>query len=498
MGVPDSQTSVDTALDAILDDPLRVLPTLNEDGSRRWIKPRPMPGRFLTRRRVVAYGLIALFTVLPFVKVGGRPAVLLDVPSRRFHIFGHTFLPTDTLLLALLMVGTFVTIFLITAMFGRVWCGWACPQTVYMEFVFRPIERLFHGTPGRAKKGPLAGPGGRMLRPAVYLVVCLWLSHTFLAYFVGVDALRVWVTRSPVDHPVSFLIIAGVTALMMFDFLYFREQMCLVACPYGRFQSALLDRHSMIIGYDTARGEPRGRPRKLKGDVALSVLSPTETRIGDCVDCHLCVATCPTGIDIRRGLQMECIGCAQCIDACDSVMDKLHRPRGLIGYSSQARLMGEKVRLVRPRVLIYPAILLVIASVFFGLLLTQAPANVSVLRGMGNPFEVLTDGRVSNGVSVKIFNRADRPVVFEIGVDQKSMTVETAENPVTVEAGVSRTVPIRVVAPAAEFTGGNARAHLVVRADGGFVVHRWLTLLGPRPAGMHASPDDADPKGDSK
>jgi cytochrome c oxidase accessory protein FixG len=487
MSMPEQTQSAGVTIepDDLLDDPLRVLSTLNEDGSRRWIKPRPSPGRFLTRRRIVAYALIALFTILPFIKVGGNPIVLLDVPARRFHIFGYTFLPTDTLLLALLLVGTFVTIFLLTAIFGRVWCGWACPQTVYMEFVFRPIERLFHGTPGRSKKGPLAGPMGKFLRPIVYLGVCLWLSHTFLAYFVGVDALRIWVTRSPIDHPVSFLIIAGVTGLMMFDFLYFREQMCLVACPYGRFQSVLLDRNSVIVGYDAVRGEPRGRPKKVKGDVALAVLPADAPRTGDCVDCHLCVATCPTGIDIRRGLQMECIGCAQCIDACDAVMDKLHRPRGLIGYSSQSRLAGEKSRFFRPRVLIYPTILMAIAVAFFSLLLTQAPANVSVLRGAGKPYDVLPGGMIANGARVKIFNRERGPVSFFVAVDHDSMSVTGEENPIIVPGEQSRTVAIRVLAPASAFATGNAAAQILVTTPQGFAARRPLTLMGPRHVEEH-------------
>jgi cytochrome c oxidase accessory protein FixG len=478
---------VDQVHDAtgIPDDPLRVLPTLNDDGSRRWIKPRPSPGRFLTRRRVVAYLLIAVFTVLPFLKMGGNPLILLNVPARRFHIFGHTFLPTDTLLLALLMVGTFVTIFFVTAMFGRVWCGWACPQTVYMEFVFRPIERLFHGTPGRAKKGPLAGPAGKFLRPVVYLLVCLWLSHTFLAYFVGVDQLRVWVTRSPFDHPVSFLIIAFVTVLMMFDFLYFREQMCLVACPYGRFQSVMLDRNSLIVGYDVNRGEPRGKPKGKASqgkDVSLAVLAGESAKAGDCVDCHMCVATCPTGIDIRKGLQMECIGCAQCIDACDAVMDKLHRPRGLIGYTTQTRLAKEKPKFIRPRVLIYPSILVVIATAFFALLLTQAPANVSVLRGFGKPYDVLPSGEISNHARVKIFNREDVARAYTVAIDAKEMSVVGEENPIIVPAGQYKTVPIQVVAPASAFGTGKAGVQVLVSTDG-FSTRRVLTLMGPRPTG---------------
>lgn len=329
-------------------EPPRVLATLNDDGSRRWLKPRVSPGRFLSRRRAVAYGLILLFTAIPYIQVGGRPLVLLDLPARRFTIFGVTFLPTDTVLLALFMVSVFVGVFLLTALLGRVWCGWACPQTVYMEFVYRPIERLLEGSPGRRRKGVLAESGvGKVLKFGAFLVVSLFLAHTFLAYFVGVERLAHWVTRSPLEHPSGFLIVAAVTGLMLFDFGYFREQMCLVACPYGRFQSALLDRSSLIVSYDRKRGEPRGRKT-----VSLPLVDGAGSARGDCVDCGLCVATCPTGIDIREGLQMECVHCAQCIDACDAVMTKLGMPRGLIRYSSQDAIEGKQARFLRPRVVI--------------------------------------------------------------------------------------------------------------------------------------------------
>jgi cytochrome c oxidase accessory protein FixG len=315
--------------------------TMRDDGSRRWMYPRRSPGRFWHARRVLAYFLIAVFTLVPYIHVGGKPLVLLDIPARQFTILGFTFLPTDTVLLALLMVSGILGIALVTALLGRVWCGWMCPQTVYMEFLYRPIERLFDGPPGiRHTPGKKSSPLRKVLKYVVYLLFSAFLAHTFLAYFVGVKSLAVWVTRSPLEHPAAFLLMVGVTGLMMFDFSYFREQVCLVACPYGRFQSVMLDRDSLIVIYDPKRGEPRAKGRREEGD-----------GLGDCVDCGMCTDTCPTGIDIRDGLQMECVNCTQCIDACDSMMERLGKPRGLIRFSSQARIAGESSRFLRPRVI---------------------------------------------------------------------------------------------------------------------------------------------------
>lgn len=495
-----------------------VLSTLNEDGTRRWICPRPSPGRFLRARRIVAWVLILIFTVIPYIRVGGRPLMLLDVAARRFTIFGATFLPTDSLLLALLLVGITVTVFLVTALFGRVWCGWACPQTVYMEFVFRPIERLFKGTPGRRRAGGTGASGaGTVLKYAVYLLVSLYLAHTFLAYFVGVERLAQWVRRSPLEHPSSFLIMVVVTGLMMFDFSYFREQTCIVACPYGRFQSVMLDRQSLIITYDRRRGEPRGKVRARRPDraapaervVALPVRpapvrdgpraeapgaagADWETRpTGDCVVCGLCVATCPTGIDIRNGLQMECIGCAQCIDACDAVMTKLGRPRGLIRYSSQAAVEGERPRLLRARVVVYPAILAVIASIFTGVLVTRAPADVTVLRGLGAPFSTMPDGRIGNAVRLKIVNRTDRAASYRFDAAAAEgparVDVVAEEDPVAVEGGQSRTVPAMIVTDGSAFVRGTLDVQVRVTDGAAFTRTLRYRLLGPGSAAHPAA-----------
>ncbi len=456
-----------------------VLSTLNDDGSRRWMKPRVSDGRFLTRRRIVAYLLIGIFALLPLARINGHPIVLLDIAVRRFHIFGATFYPTDTLLLALLLVGVFLAIFWITALLGRIWCGWACPQTVYMEFLYRPIEWFMEGAPGRKPRGVLQTTAfGKFLKHALFLVCSLVLSHIFLAYFVSWDNLRHWVFGSPTNHPIGFATVVLVTGGMLFNFGYFREQTCLLACPYGRFQSVLLDRYSLVIRYDATRGEPRGAKSKRPASIALPVLEPAPA--GDCIDCRMCVTTCPTGIDIRNGLQMECVGCAQCIDACDAVMTKIDRPRGLIRYSSQAAMEGAKFKTMRPRVVLYPLVLLLLGTLFTVVLLNTGIAEVTILRGLGQPFHILPSGEIANTARVKITNRLERPAVFTLalsGVDGARLS--PAATPVSVPPGKTLTLPTQILAPSAAFAAGRARAAITITGPDSFKQEVPFMLLGP-------------------
>ncbi len=469
----------------LLEPEQRVLSTLEKDGSRRWLSPRVSKGAFLTQRRAVAYLLIILFTLTPYLRLNGKPLVLLDVIRREFTLFGYTFLPTDTILLALLIVTVLVGIFLMTALFGRVWCGWACPQTVYMEFVYRPIERLFAGTQGKGgtpgKRKEVAG-WRKPARIGVYLIVSMFLAHTFLAYFVGVQSLFKWVTSSPFDHPVAFVVMVATTGLMMFDFGFFREQTCIIACPYGRLQSALLDRQSLIVTYDEKRGEPRGKLRK--GDDSK----------GDCVDCHLCVDTCPTGIDIREGLQMECIGCAQCIDACAPVMAKLGREKGLIRYSTQAAMQGEKNHLIRPRVVIYPAIMLAVLTLFGVMLVNKKSADIVMLRNLGSPFTVMDDGQVANSMRIKITNRTDAPASYYVEPAEEHISrIEIAENPLLIGPGESLTEGVLIVAPRSAFLAGMLDTRIRIYDGADFDEQVSCRLLGPAGKAPKPTASSADP-----
>jgi cytochrome c oxidase accessory protein FixG len=450
----------------------RVLPTLNEDGSRRWIRPHWSRGPWSRARLVVGYALMGFFLTLPHLRWNAKPWVLLDLPRREFTFFGTTFLPTDTLLLMLLGLSVLTGIFLITALWGRAWCGWGCPQTIYMEFVFRPIERLIEGGERGsrrmdAEKGKFHAK--RWLKHLIFLVIAAILAHTFLAYFVGTDALAVWIWQSPFEHPTPFLVMAVTTLLILADFGYFREQVCLVACPYGRWQSALLDKQSLIVAYDYNRGEPRGHGKDRAG-------------LGDCVDCNACVVTCPTGIDIRQGLQMECIHCTQCMDACDTIMQKVNKPRGLIRYSSQAALAGQPPRLLRPRTVLYPLAFVLFSGTFVWQVQNKAPADVTLLGPLGAPYRVEQDGRITNQVRVRIANRTrgERAYTYQV-LEGFSLgaTVIAPVNPLVVPPGEMGTASFFIQLPAESYARGVVTVTVRVTELSGFSLDVPFRLTGP-------------------
>jgi cytochrome c oxidase accessory protein FixG len=461
----------------------RVLATLNRDGTRRWIRPRLSLGTFRSARTVVAWILMVIFVALPHVRWNDAPLILLNIPAHEFTLFGTTFLPTDTRLLMLLGLAIGSGVFLATALFGRVWCGWACPQTVYMEFLFRPIERLFEGSYAKQKRLDLKGISvRRVAKNLVFALIACFLAHTFLAYFVGWHQLLRWIQSSPADHPVAFLVMGGTTAAMILDFTWFREQTCVVACPYGRFQSVLLDRASLIVGYDRSRGEPRGKKKNTRrAPTALPVVDvPSEPR-GDCVDCNACVITCPTGIDIRDGLQMECIHCTQCMDACDAIMGKLGRPKGLIRYTSQDEANGKTRKgLIRPRVVVYSAILLGMTVLLAIGLSSRGTAKLTVLRGLGAPYTTLPGGAISNQLRAKIQNQSNVERAYAIFVVAPfNATLVAPENPLTVPPGESRTTLIFVNTPAEAFTAGDSLDISIRITSAEFTAQQEWTLLGP-------------------
>ena len=463
----------------ILESPEDVLTTLRADGRRTWMYPTESRGRLWRQRLVLGWALIALFVALPVVRVKGKPAVLLDVAAREFTFFGTTFYPTDTLYLMLFGISALLSIALLTALLGRVWCGWGCPQTVYLEFVFRPIERLFEGKEHvRQRRDARKGlTWDRLWRKgakwAVYVVISVALAHVFVSYFVGWERLTEWMTGPPTEHWGYFLLMAGTSALVAFDFGVFREQMCTITCPYARFQSVLMDEDSMIVSYDPGRGEPRGKGKARE--------AKDGTPLGDCVDCFACVRTCPTGIDIRDGLQMECIACTQCIDACDAIMNATNQPRGLIRYTSEHALEGKKTRVVRPRTTIYGGLLVALVTLLGVGLATRGAYDVDVGRAVGAPFVELPDGQVANRLRVRVRNQTPTDAAFTLeAAEPAGASVRlVGRPPVRVGAGAMVRTEAWVVAPPEAFAGGTAATTLRLVFEDGTVEAVPFTLLGP-------------------
>ncbi len=386
---------------------------LNARGGRNKLHPADVHGRFLRWRRIVYAVLILHYLALPFIKNGAHPAIHLDIEARRFYLAGQAFNAQDVWLIVFLLAAFAFGLVFVTSWAGRVWCGWACPQTVFLEGVYRPIERWIEGNSTQRQRLD-ESPWGvrklalRVIKQFIYVAVSLALAHWALAFFVPVPQLTQIVLHGPAGHATLFKWAMGLTALIWFNFAWFREQLCVIVCPYGRLQSVLLDKQSLIIGYDESRGEPRGKK--------LKVLQGDSPRVGDCIDCGLCVRVCPTGIDIRQGPQMECIGCAQCIDACDDVMKHVERPRGLIRYDSLVGFEGGEKKVLRPRLMIYGSLSVAAAfAVFIDVATLRSPFEANLLRGHGTTY-VLDGNSIRDQFELHVVNKHVGPADFEISI----------------------------------------------------------------------------------
>ncbi|HEX7365538.1 MAG TPA: cytochrome c oxidase accessory protein CcoG, partial [Pelobium sp.] len=312
--------------------------TVDQNGKRRWLYPLIRIDQWYKYRSVVAYLLLAFLFIAPFVKVNGHQLLLFNIIERKFIIFGQVFWPQDFFIFVLLSLTGLVGIVLFTSAFGRIFCGWICPQTIFLEMVFRRIEVWIEGEPAARKKldnSPWTQDKiiKKTSKHFIYVLISFFIANTFLAYIIGTDELWKIITEPISQHLAGFVSIWLFTAAFYYVFAHFRELVCIVACPYGRLQGVLLDKNSLVVAYNYLRGEPRGRIKK-------NELNPQP--LGDCVDCNLCVAVCPTGIDIREGTQLECVNCTACIDACNQVMDKVNRPRNLIGYYSEEMIKNNQ------------------------------------------------------------------------------------------------------------------------------------------------------------
>jgi cytochrome c oxidase accessory protein FixG len=453
--------------------PEELLFSLSADGKRRYMHPVVRKGHYWQIRRVLGYALIVLFFILPLIPVGGHPAVFFDLASRRTHLFGTTFHPTENLVLLSFGFGVVVTVFFVGSTFGRVWCGFGCPQTVYLEFLFRPIEALVEGGPTnqrRINNGPWSAEKIRVkgLKWVVFGAVALLMATNFIAYFTSWAALGPGLLHDTSQWTGTLFAIAAVTVLIAFDFGWFRDQMCTIACPYGRLQNVLSDKNTLLVAYDSARGEPRTRARELLPGA------------GACVDCNACVSACPTGVDIRRGLQVECIGTAQCVDACDEVMRKLGRPTGLIKFTSESEQQGGARRLWRPRNITYLALMIVAWSTFGTLVFTRADAFVEVVRGGREPYRMLNSGEVANQQRIRITNQLQEPQHFSVEiVSPADISLVVSESPIVVAGEHVVTVNAVTTVPRAKFIDGQAKVRYRVTSDRGFSEDIDFLLLGP-------------------
>jgi cytochrome c oxidase accessory protein FixG len=387
------------------------LATVTDDGKRKWVYPKKPSGKFYNARTVVSLILLAFLIIVPFIKVNGHQFLLFDFLNRNFILFGIPFGPHDFHLFVLAMISIIVFIILFTVVFGRIFCGWACPQTIFMEMVFRKIEYWIEGDARDQRKLDVEEWNSKKLfkkgiKNIIFFIIAFIIAHIFLSYIISMDKVISIITQPPGAHLSGFIAIIVFSLIFYWVFAFFREQACTIVCPYGRLQGVLLDQDSIVIAYDHKRGEPRA---KLKRGEETSDK-------GDCIDCHLCVDVCPTGIDIRNGIQLECVNCTACIDECDAVMEKINRPKKLIRYDSLNGIENKTKFRFTPRMMLYSVILVVLVGVLGYLLSIRTDYSINVLRTPGMLFQEQPNGKVSNVYDLNIVNKTfnETPVQIKL------------------------------------------------------------------------------------
>ena len=444
--------------------------------SAKKIYPREIGGRFDKLSKLATVVLLGLFYVVPWLLWDDRQAVLFDLPARKFHLLGLTLWPQDFPYLALLLIIAALSLFFFTALAGRLWCGFACPQTVWTE-AFVWMEQITEGNRSqrmKLDKAPwsLAKFRKKAAKQFLWITFSMWTGFTFVGYFTPIREL---------GADIVALSVGGWTLFwgLFYGFAtygnagYMREQVCKYMCPYARFQSAMFDKDTLIISYDEARGEPRGS-RKRSSD-------HKEAGLGDCIDCQLCVQVCPTGIDIREGLQYECIACAACIDACDSIMDKMNYPRGLVRYTTEHSLQNQGTRVLRPRMLVYGTLLLILIAALATSMATRTPLRIDVMRDRNSLYRELPDNFVENIYTLKLINQSEKPRDFALRVDGVTgLRLDGVDDEITMGGGEILTLPVRVRA-ARDNANGIATIRFVVTAtdDASVTAAQDSRFIGP-------------------
>jgi len=390
--------------------------TVDEKGKRIWIHPKKPSGYYHRLRIVVTVFLLTLFFAGPFIRIGGQPLLLINIFERRFVVFGQAFWPQDFVILAIILIAFFVFIILFTVVFGRVWCGWMCPQTLFMEMVFRKIEYWIEGdapAQRRLNNEPISFSkfSKKTAKHIIFIAISLLISHTVMAYLIGVEETYAIITHPPTENMAGFIGLMVFTGIFYGVYARFREQACIAVCPYGRLQGVLLGKSSIVVAYDWLRGEPRGRLKKNETNSASQ---------GDCIDCKLCVHVCPTGIDIRNGTQLECVNCTACIDACDDVMLKIGKPKGLIRFASFNAIEKGLQKLFTPRVIAYSIVLVAVAGLLSFVLSTRSSVETTVLKVPGTLYQRTDDGFITNLYNIEFVNKTFDSVTLTTKVESPS------------------------------------------------------------------------------
>src|SRR6056297_1931508 len=388
--------------------------TINEEGKRAWVFPKKPSGKFYEYRKYVSYFLLAFLLAAPFVKISGNQFLMFNVLERRFNIFGFPFWPQDFHLFVISMIIGVIFIALFTVAFGRIFCGWMCPQTIFLEMVFRRIEYWIDGDRGAQIKLDRQPWNAEKIRKRtikwiIFFIISFFIANVFLAYLIGSDQLLSYITDGPMAHLSTMIPLLIFTGVFYFIFAWFREQVCIIACPYGRLQGVLLDNKSIVVAYDHKRGEGENGRKKFRKNEDREALGH-----GDCIDCFQCVNVCPTGIDIRNGTQLECVNCTACIDACDEMMEAVDLPTGLIRYTSEEQIQTRKPFKLSGRAKAYTILLAVLIGVLVSLLATRTSVEANILRTPGMLFQKNDDGTISNLYNYKIINKTNSDLTLRV------------------------------------------------------------------------------------
>ncbi len=457
--------------------------TVTKEGNRAWIFPKKPSGRFYEYRKIVSYFLIAFLFLAPFVKINGNQFLMFNVMERRFNIFGLPFWPQDFHLFVISMIIGIIFITLFTVGFGRVFCGWVCPQTIFMEMVFRRIEYWIDGDRGKQTRLAKQAWNGekirkRLLKGTLFLLISFLISNIFLAYLIGGDKLLRYVIDGPSEHMGTLFPLIIFTGVFYFVFAWFREQVCIIACPYGRLQGVLLDNKSIVVAYDFVRGEGENGRKKIKKNEDRQALG-----FGDCIDCFQCVNVCPTGIDIRNGTQMECVNCTACIDECDHMMESVNLPKGLIRYASEDEIEKNSKFEFTARMKGYTAVLVILLGVFSGMLMLRNEVEARILRLPGQLYEHKGDEIISNVFTYKLVNKTNHEiedVSFKLrNFDGTVKRVSTIDN-FTVPAQGLAEGTLFIEINKKDLSGDKNKLTIDVYSDEELIETTTVNFLGPR------------------